>query len=72
MGQFESLLWEHRTRRSVHYRHTKARACWDGSPLMEWTSRPLGRLGRPLITEIESYLEFYAIARAHPERARVP
>jgi hypothetical protein len=30
----------------------------------EWSARPLGRLGRPLLSEIERYLEFYAIARA--------
>ena len=31
-------------------------------PLTEWTASPLGRLGRPLLVEIETYLEFFAIA----------
>ncbi len=31
--------------------------------LTEWTARPLGRLGRPLLAEIESYLHFFSIAR---------
>ena len=37
----------------------------SGSPgsLTEWTARPLGRLGRPLVAEIESYLTFFSIAR---------
>ena len=37
----------------------------SGSPgsLAEWTARPLGRLGRPLVAEIESYLTFFSIAR---------
>jgi hypothetical protein len=30
----------------------------------EWHERPLGRLGRRLLPEIETYLEFFAIARA--------
>jgi len=29
----------------------------------EWRERPLGRLGRSLLPEIELYLEFFAIAR---------
>lgn len=32
--------------------------------LTEWTARPLGRLGRPLVAEIEAYLTFFSIARA--------
>ena len=31
--------------------------------LTEWTARPLGRLGRPLVAEIETYLAFFSIAR---------
>jgi hypothetical protein len=39
-------------------------ASYPANPLMEWTARPLGRLGRPLLVEVETYLEFFAIARA--------
>jgi hypothetical protein len=31
----------------------------------EWQERPLGRLGRRLLPEIEAYLEFFAIARSN-------
>jgi hypothetical protein len=33
--------------------------------IAEWQERPLGRLGRRLLPEIETYLEFFAIARAN-------
>ena len=33
----------------------------------EWHARPLGALGRRLLPEIESYLEFFAVARAKGE-----
>ena len=36
--------------------------------LTEWTARPLGRLGRPLVAEIEAYLSFFSIARADATR----
>jgi hypothetical protein len=36
--------------------------------LTEWTARPLGRLGRPLVSEIETYLAFFSIARAEAGR----
>jgi hypothetical protein len=29
---------------------------------LEWADRPLGRLGRRLLPEIEAYAEFFAIA----------
>ena len=32
----------------------------------EWTSAPLGGLGRRLWTDIDRYLEFVAIARSEP------
>jgi hypothetical protein len=38
--------------------------------LTEWTARPLGRLGRPLVAEIEAYLAFFSIARGEPGRWR--
>jgi hypothetical protein len=34
------------------------------TPLAEWTARPVGRLGRPLVAEIEAYLDFFALAQA--------
>jgi hypothetical protein len=64
MGQFESLLWERRPRSVARARPTLARPRHDANPLTEWTARPLGRLGRPLVAEIETYLQFFAIARS--------
>jgi hypothetical protein len=43
------------------------RSSGSGS-LTEWTARPLGRLGRPLVAEIETYLMFFSIARAEAGR----
>jgi len=63
MGQFESLLWERSSARAGRYRSRTSLARRETNPLAEWTARPLGRLGRPLLLEIESYLEFFAIAR---------
>lgn len=34
-----------------------------GAVASEWAERPLGRLGRRLLLEIETYVEFFAIAR---------
>jgi hypothetical protein len=34
-------------------------------PATEFAGRPLGRLGRPLLEEVETYLAFYAHAREH-------
>jgi hypothetical protein len=31
----------------------------------EWGRRPLGRLGRRLLPEVERYVEFFAIARGY-------
>jgi hypothetical protein len=61
MGQFESLLGERRSRR-VACRRSGHETRTIRSPLTEWTARPVGRLGRPLLGEIEAYLEFFAIA----------
>ncbi len=36
--------------------------------LTEWTARPVGRLGRPLLLEIEAYLQFFGIAHGRDER----
>ncbi len=38
--------------------------------LGEWVAAPLGRQGRPLLAEIERYLEFFAIAGAEPDQPR--
>jgi hypothetical protein len=52
-------------------RHGRARAALpthirdaESAQYGEWTAPPLGRFGRPLLAEVESYLEFFAIARA--------
>jgi len=37
--------------------------CDAAARLAEWRERPLGRLGRRLLPEIELYLQFFAIAR---------
>jgi hypothetical protein len=34
----------------------------DSACRSEWDVRPLGRLGRRLLPEVESYLEFFTIA----------
>ena len=64
MAQFESLLWERLPRRiartRIAGRASSAAATDDRS---EWTARPIGRLGRPLLREIETYLDFFALAR---------
>jgi hypothetical protein len=36
----------------------------DAALHAESTARPLGRLGRQLLTDIERYLDFFAIARS--------
>jgi hypothetical protein len=63
----ESLVGTHRPAP----RHTTGvgtrRSSGPGS-LAEWTARPLGRLGRPLVAEIETYLMFFSIARAEAGR----
>jgi hypothetical protein len=64
MAQFESLLWEGHPRRIARARDRRAgvpRAVTDERS--EWTARPVGRLGRPLLGEIEAYLDFLALAR---------
>ena len=63
MAHFESLIWEQVPGRVP--RASSARSSGhDDDPVTEWTARPLGRLGRPLLAEIEAYLEFFTIARA--------
>jgi hypothetical protein len=47
----------------VRIRSATSRTTFRASPLLEWTSRPPGRLGKRLLDEIEAYLEFFAVAR---------
>jgi len=61
MPQFEPLLWER------HVRRPRSRFVGSTSsvidPSSEFTGRPLGRLGRPLVAEAETSLAFYALVR---------
>jgi hypothetical protein len=66
MGQFESLLWERRAGRRGRRTRPRATARSVTSPLSEWTARPLGRLGRPLVAEVETYLQFFALLHDEP------
>lgn len=63
MAHFEPLLWEQVSGRALRPSCASPDRR-DDNPLTEWTARPLGRLGRPLLAEIEAYLEFFTIARA--------
>jgi hypothetical protein len=63
VGQFESLLWERRASYAERRPSPQGTAQLQASPLAEWTAQPVGRLGRPLVAEIEAYLEFFALAR---------
>ena len=67
MTQFESLLWERHVRRSRPRLTGSNRPPVD--PRCEFTGRPLGKLGRPLLAEIETYLAFFALANENsPEQ----
>ena len=70
MSQFESLLWERPTRGTSLVRDPLESYTTQSSSLTEWTARPLGRLGRPLLADIEAYLQFFAIARTEDRLAR--
>jgi hypothetical protein len=63
MAQFESLLWDR------HPRTPRVRIVDPRRPAIdartEFIRRPLGRLGRPLLEEVETYLAFYALAHEH-------
>jgi hypothetical protein len=63
MAQFEYLLWEPHPRRPRTRLVDPRRPAVD--PATEFAGRPLGRLGRPLLEEVETYLAFYAHAREH-------
>jgi hypothetical protein len=62
MGRYESLLRDRRPRQRARLGERRPATQGTGS-LTEWTARPVGRLGRPLLAEIEAYLHFFAIAR---------
>lgn len=61
MAQFEPLLWERHTRRYRTRSRGSSRPTIDRR--CEFTARPLGKLGRPLVAEAETYLAFFALAR---------
>ena len=63
----ESLIGTHRPAPRQPTGASWRRSSTPGS-LAEWTARPLGRLGRPLVAEIETYLMFFSIARAEAGR----
>jgi hypothetical protein len=61
MAQFEPLLWERHVRRPRTRFVSPTTSSVD--PGAEFTGPPLGRLGRPLVAEAETYLAFFALAR---------
>jgi hypothetical protein len=67
MAQFEPLLWERRPRRSRH-RRTYAQSSTPIDPDTEFGGRPLGKLGRRLLAEVEMYLDFFALAHQPARR----
>ncbi len=66
MARHQSLLRPARQHR-IQWFGTATPVGGSPDPLAEWTARPVGRLGRPLLVEIETYLNFFAIARAEAE-----
>jgi hypothetical protein len=68
VGQFESVLWDRPVRRAPSRRAGPLAVSYQGELMIEWTAQPLGRWGRPLLGEIETYLAFFAIARTGLER----
>jgi hypothetical protein len=62
MAQFEPLLWDRRPRRARRLR-SYAQSSSPIDPGSEFEDRPLGRLGRRLLSDVEDYLEFFALAR---------
>jgi hypothetical protein len=61
MAQFEPLLWERHVRQPRTRFAAVSRTPID--PASEFAALPLGRLGRPLLDEVETYLAFFAVAR---------
>ena len=66
MGRFEYLVEKQRLER----RRARVAVGTAEIPLeaivSEWRPAPLGRLGRTLWSDIDRYLEFFAIAREGP------
>ena len=62
MAQFEPLIWERRTRR-IRRPRLPAAGVPPIDPLVEFAGRPLGRLGRHLLSEVDLYLAFFALAQ---------
>ena len=60
MARFESLVWERRAPRPRTYIPDLGRLPID--PQSEFGGHPPGRLGRPLVAEIDAYLDFFALA----------
>jgi hypothetical protein len=61
MAQFEPLLWERRPRRARRLRvYTQSLPPIDST--IEFGGPPVGKLGRRLLSEVEIYLEFFALA----------
>jgi hypothetical protein len=67
MAPFDSLLWQ-RSGTAPRRERPPAIRLRTHDSMTEWTAVPLGRLGRPLVAEIETYLEFFAIAHGHSRR----
>lgn len=61
MAQFEPLLWERRPRR-VRRTRAYARSLPPIDPETEFGGPQLGKLGRRLLSDVEVYLEFFALA----------
>jgi hypothetical protein len=65
MAQLEPLALGTRPRRTTQAaRSASMGGHRQAARLSEWTARPLGRLGRPLLDEVDTYLGFWAIVRA--------
>ncbi len=71
MATFEPLVWQRKPISARRPRPVGQRASAH-DPLTEWTAPPIGRLGRPLLAEIEAYLEFFAIAHGPQPGAAEP
>jgi hypothetical protein len=75
MGQLGPLMWETPRSRVVRNRAVPDPAGDHATRLTEWTARPVGRLGRLLLSDVDTYLAFWAIVgsdgtdagRAEPE-----
>ena len=62
MAHFEPLLWEKHPRPLRRGRVASA-AAQAIDPSSEFAARPLGKLGRRLLADVDVYLQFFAAAR---------